>query len=74
MNEKTIKIKNVSGNTLNIFNPIQQTFNPGEVVEVSYSLGKDLAGRLEFEEVVDTESKPKESEESKETKKSKKVK
>jgi len=71
MNGKTIKIKNISGNTLNLFNPIQQTFNPGEVVEVSYSLGKDLAGRLEFEEVVDTESKPIETTE---TKKSKKVK
>ena len=56
---------------MNLFNPIQQTFNPGEVVEVSYSLGKDLAGRLEFEEVVDTESKPIETTE---TKKSKKVK
>ena len=61
MNEKTIKIKNISGNTLNLFNPIQQTFNPGEVVEVSYSLGKDLAGRLEFEEVVEKESKSKKS-------------
>lgn len=73
MKEKTIKIRNISGNTLNLFNPIQQIFNPGEVVEVSYSLGKDLAGRLEFEEVVEKESKPKESEESKD-KKSKKVK
>ena len=61
MNGKTMKIKNVTGKTLELFNPIQQTFNPGEVVEVSYSLGKDLASRLQFEEVVENESKPKKS-------------
>ena len=59
MKGKTMKIKNVTGETFEMFNPIQQTFNPGEVVEVTYSLGVDLTDRLSFDEVKTTESKKK---------------
>ncbi len=59
MKGKTMKIRNVTGETFEMFNPIQQTFDPGEVVEVTYSLGKELSGRLSFDEVKTTESKTK---------------
>ncbi len=46
---ETMKVKNVTGETFEMQYPIHQTFLPGEVVEVTYSLGEDLIGRLEFD-------------------------
>lgn len=61
MKGKTMKIRNVTGETFEMFNPIQQTFNPGEVVEVTYSLGMELTGRLQFDEVEEKGTKTKRS-------------
>lgn len=57
---KTIKIKNVSQWTMEIHHPTYVEFPPGQVVEVEYTLGTNLAKQPEYSIVTDEPEKEKE--------------
>jgi hypothetical protein len=65
---KTIKIKNVSQWTTEIHRPTYVEFPPGQVIEIDYTLGMNLARQPEYSIV------PDENETEKEITKKKKVK
>lgn len=65
---KTIKIKNVSQWTMEIHHPTYVEFPPGQVVEIEYTLGMNLARQPEYSIVPDETENEKEKEISKKKK------